>query len=88
MTGAYVSNMAMSDCTYTEDRKVKLPASFDLDVPGCKDWIDRVISLYGRSKDINDLAITVICTDTQGERFEIVQFHSNRRIVHFLSGKQ
>lgn len=64
---------------------MKLPCMIDLDIFGAKDFVNTAIRTYGKSKDYNQLALTVHCTDEHGAKFDIVQFHNNRSVVHFMS---
>ena len=64
---------------------MKLPFVVDLDVANNKELVNDCIQNYGISRNYNELAMTVLCKDLNGTYFEIVQFHSNRRLAHFLS---
>lgn len=65
---------------------MKIPCIIDLCNPGAKDWINKIIADHGNSRDYNELAMTVYCKDDVGTKFEVVQFHRTRHLVHILSG--
>lgn len=64
---------------------MKIPCVIDLDIYGAKEFVNRAIKAYGKSRDYNNLAMTVNCEDELGNSFAIVQFYNNRRAVHFMS---
>ncbi len=66
---------------------MKLPFVIDLDGFNNKELVNDCIQNYGISQDYNELAMTVLCKDLNGTYFEIVQFHNNRHLVHFLSSE-
>lgn len=55
---------------------------FDLDKKGAKEFVNHVIEAYGKSKNINELALSVLCETEHGQQFELCQFHNSRRFVH------
>jgi hypothetical protein len=57
----------------------------DLEIFGAKDFVNNVIAKYGKSRDYNQLAITVHCETETGDKFTIVQFWNNRSVAHFMS---
>jgi len=63
---------------------MKIPSVFNITYSGRKQ-IDRIILAHGKSKEINELALTVHCVDDAGMPFDVVQFHRTRHLVHFLS---
>lgn len=66
---------------------MKLPFVIGLDISNNKELVNDCIQDYGISRDYNELAMTILCKDLNGTYFEIVQFHNNRRLVHFLSSE-
>ena len=60
----------------------KLPFHVDLD--RSKDAVKRVISECCYAWDVNPLAIVYHCRK-DGAAFDILQFHNNRRVAHFMS---
>lgn len=64
---------------------MKIPAIIDLDKPGARDFVNNAVKVYGKSQNVNQLALTVHCKDDTGQGFQIVQFHNSRGRVHFLS---
>lgn len=54
--------------------------------PANKRFVDEIIRRFGVSKSINELAMSVQCIGDAGKRFELLQFHNNRSIVHVVGG--
>ena len=51
-----------------------------------KQFVDEIIRRFGVSKSINEIALSVQCIGDAGKKFELVQFHNNRGVVHVLGG--
>lgn len=66
---------------------IKIPSVIDLRLGNNKAIINELIETCGKSKDINQLALTVHCVTDSGHPFEIVQFHNRRHTVDILSGQ-
>jgi len=54
--------------------------------PANKQFVDDVIRCFGVCKSVNELALSVQCIGDTGKRFELLQFHNNRSIVHVVGG--
>ena len=67
---------------------MKIPFVMQIDADQrAKAFVNRAIETFGKSRNINELALTVHCVDDVGTKFDIVQFHRTRSVIHFLSGE-
>lgn len=63
---------------------MKLGEKYNLNHGNNKIIIEKTINACGVSKSINELAISYHCIDSQGTKFDLVQFHNNRQIIHCM----
>lgn len=48
---------------------MKIPCIIDMRKHGAKEFVQNAINVYGKTKDINQLAQTVLCKDDVGNLF-------------------
>lgn len=64
---------------------MNLPFTIDMNKQGAKEYVQSAIDRYGESWDVNQIGKIVRCLDSMGNKFSIIQMHSNKRLVTFSS---
>ena len=60
---------------------MKIPSVIDLRNYGAKDFVQKIIDTYAKSRNVNEIGLEITCEDDVGNKFHLLQFHSSRHLI-------
>ena len=70
-----------SVCFHSLEVDVKIPTVIDLRKYGAKDFVQKIIDTYGKSRNVNEIGLEIHCITETGQKFQLLQFNRSRHLV-------